>query len=588
MATSFTPSPSQAATFQGMPEPASQIFPLGARRSAASVAGPTAPALALPATTPFPGAAAQSYTLTDWPYWPAWVAVPVAGLTLLRRQLPATPAPEESPDPHGGAGAVALLLVTGTPRAGGREPLRPTVGGPASGPAERPPGEEGDSPDPPPQLYPQRWVQLGYVSLLALVSDWVCFSCAAAPESWLELSGHQAEELVDLFFWCNVVSCLLFTDVADFYGLRRVVVGSACLTALGSLLRSGVPFLGDGLPSYTMVALGTVLAGLAQPFFLCSPPLLSDTWFGAKERTMATAVALNFNQVGIACAFLTDALIPITSDVWGQYFSGITVVTMVLAAGSFLQFQDRPPSPPSASTAIREAKLEEVGLEQRKLRIRFPGTALALIRQRGFRIPLVVFVASVGVTNVISTFTDPLLRRAGFLDSFDIGLSGAAFQLAMVLGGVVVSSYVDRTRQYKRTTLACCYVATVLLALLALLFGEGVHAPEGLVLAALLGVGAALGAVQPINAELAVEATYPADENAIEAFQQLCSNAFTALLVPFCGLSSLYHTRLAGEVAVGNDSFVLLLLLLLTIAAYSSFNSPLKRAAVDSAFPLHP
>lgn len=28
--------------------------------------GPTAPALALPATTPFPGAAAQSYKLTDW------------------------------------------------------------------------------------------------------------------------------------------------------------------------------------------------------------------------------------------------------------------------------------------------------------------------------------------------------------------------------------------------------------------------------------------------------------------------------------------------------------------------------------------
>lgn len=38
------------------------------------------------------------------------------------------------------------------------------------------------------------------------------------------------------------------------------------------------------------------------------------------------------------------------------------------------------------------------------------------------------------------------------------------------------------THRYKRTTLACCYVATVLLALLALLFGEGVHAPEGLVL----------------------------------------------------------------------------------------------------------
>ena len=32
------------------------------------------------------------------------------------------------------------------------------------------------------KLYPYRWVQLGYLSLLALLSDWVCFSVAAAPE----------------------------------------------------------------------------------------------------------------------------------------------------------------------------------------------------------------------------------------------------------------------------------------------------------------------------------------------------------------------------------------------------------------------
>ena len=37
--------------------------------------------------------------------------------------------------------------------------------------------------------------------------------------------------------------------------------------------------------------------GAAQPFFQCTPPLLSATWFGTKERSLATAVAINFNQV---------------------------------------------------------------------------------------------------------------------------------------------------------------------------------------------------------------------------------------------------------------------------------------------------
>lgn len=59
-------------------------------------------------------------------------------------------------------------------------------------------------------------------------------------------------------------------------------------------------------------------------------------------------------------------------------------------------------------------------------------------------------------------------------------------------------------------------------------------------LVALLGVGATLGPVQPINAELAVEATYPSDENAIESVQQLCGNLFSALLVPLCELAANY------------------------------------------------
>ena len=48
---------------------------------------------------------------------------------------------------------------------------------------------------------------------------------------------------------------------------------------------------------------------------------------------------------------------------------------------------------------------------------------------------------------------------------------------------------------------------------------------------ALLALGALVGPVQPINAELAVEVAYPADENSIEALQQLCGNLFSALLV---------------------------------------------------------
>lgn len=45
----------------------------------------------------------------------------------------------------------------------------------------------------PPQfkLYPQRWVQLAYLALLAFLSDWVCFAVAAAPDTWEATFAHD-------------------------------------------------------------------------------------------------------------------------------------------------------------------------------------------------------------------------------------------------------------------------------------------------------------------------------------------------------------------------------------------------------------
>lgn len=52
-----------------------------------------------------------------------------------------------------------------------------------------------------------------------------------------------------------------------------------------------------GLEPYALLVLGTILVGFAQPYFQCTPPLLSAQWFASNERATATATALNFNQL---------------------------------------------------------------------------------------------------------------------------------------------------------------------------------------------------------------------------------------------------------------------------------------------------
>ena len=358
--------------------------------------------------------------------------------------------------------------------------------------------EPGAPPVPETKLYPSRWLQLGYLSGLALLSDWVCFSVAAAPEMWTETYGRDPATLIDIFLFTNVVFCLLEPGVVRRFGLRVVVVGAAVLMSAGCALRSGLPFSGS-VPPYAEVVLGTVFVGAAQPFFQCTPPLLSATWFGSQERALATAVAINFNQVGIATAFLVGGTMAQSAGGLAAYFDLITVLSVAVAAGAALQFRERPPTPPSKSAA--KAKAASEGVDPREAEdVGFIATARALVATPGFLPPLLAFVASIGVSNVISAFVPEIMGAAGLDDQRTIDLAGAGFQAAIVLGGIVLGGYVDRTKQYKQVTLGCLVAAVFLLQPLGL---SGM--PHPLVIAALLGLGALVGPVQPINAELAVE-----------------------------------------------------------------------------------
>ena len=163
---------------------------------------------------------------------------------------------------------------------------------------------------------------------------------ASVPQSWGTRFGHDPAELIDLFLFTNVFTFFFFTDVARVLGLKRVITGAGALMCVGAFLRSGVPFSGT-LPSYEMIQAGTVFVGAARPFFQCTPPLLSATWFGSEERALSTATAINFNQVGIAAAYIVGG--PMGQDYGGlvSYFSIISVFTLLVVIGAFLQATKR-------------------------------------------------------------------------------------------------------------------------------------------------------------------------------------------------------------------------------------------------------
>ena len=62
-------------------------------------------------------------------------------------------------------------------------------------------------------------MNLALLSLLALLSDLVCFATSSTPGIFAETyPGHTSASLIDIFLFTNVASCFIVTDTVKRLG----------------------------------------------------------------------------------------------------------------------------------------------------------------------------------------------------------------------------------------------------------------------------------------------------------------------------------------------------------------------------------
>eukprot|EP00546_Thalassionema_frauenfeldii_P004448 CAMPEP_0178915390 /NCGR_PEP_ID=MMETSP0786-20121207/12000_1 /TAXON_ID=186022 /ORGANISM="Thalassionema frauenfeldii, Strain CCMP 1798" /LENGTH=228 /DNA_ID=CAMNT_0020588495 /DNA_START=1029 /DNA_END=1715 /DNA_ORIENTATION=- len=177
------------------------------------------------------------------------------------------------------------------------------------------------------------------------------------------------------------------------------------------------------------------------------------------------------------------------------------------------------------------------------------------------------------------------MDRGGITKKFHVALVGAAFEIAIVIGGIVIGGYVDRTKKYKRITLIAL-IASIIFLLPLGFTNHGYGKSPSFLIAGLIGLGFMVGPIQPINAELAVDVTYPGDETAVESIQQIGGNLVSALLVPLAERASRSDYNILPNVSIlasdiRGDVVLLMILTLLTFFYYRGFNAPLRRTIAD-------
>ncbi|KAL7453280.1 hypothetical protein ACHAWC_006678 [Mediolabrus comicus] len=364
---------------------------------------------------------------------------------------------------------------------------------------------------------------LAYMSMLNLLSDWTCYSVAPIALLTIDAFGEvDPESLVTVFLGANAVASAMEPAILGRLGLRRTVVFGAALLMIGSIIKSADDE--DNVDITWRLYLGFFLVGLSQPLYQCTPALLSASWFPENERTMATGVALNSNQLGIGCAFVFGTMLVATKEDILPYFGLLSVISTIAFVGAALQFDDAPPTPPSDTARVIKGDLE----------IKIPNISFivqqfkACFARKGFAHCVVAFTTSGIIVNTLSTFMDYLVTLNGAGREY-VGIVGGTFQLFIMFASLVFGGWTDHSRKYYFVILAMLILGAFALAVC----NTDLDSDAGGALRwHLLVVAVLAGPLQPISTELGVEVVYPLSENTVLVIQQLFSNLLSAAFIP--------------------------------------------------------
>ncbi|KAG7380583.1 Major facilitator super domain-containing protein 7 [Phytophthora pseudosyringae] len=306
----------------------------------------------------------------------------------------------------------------------------------------------------------------------------------------------------------------------DQKGLRYGVLLGGYLQALGTSLRYFAGFFGPTGEVY-LTLVGQSLASM--PFIVNSPPLLSANWYPTSLRTTSTSIAVNANAMGIAVVYLSAPFLVLSVDEvpdWNLCVAVVAILFWVVACCCFRSF---PQCSGTQSFAADVQLQDEYDWGPVDRRVRFWHT-------------VVVFSLAECVLNAMRALLGKFLSVAHFSKA-EIGLVGASFIVSSLVGGQIISQYVDKKRSHKTALQVCVLLTAIGHASFRMIPKVEVDAT----LTSLLLLGAVLGPIQPIVLELGVECAFPTSEATVAALQQLCGNFLSAVTVP--GLSMLRRTH---------------------------------------------
>jgi MFS family permease len=225
------------------------------------------------------------------------------------------------------------------------------------------------------------------------------------------------------------------------HGIRRCTVVGVILLTVGAACRCGAQT--DSIVSLLLWHLSGVCAGLANPIAMAAPALLAETWFNAKHRGLAMALAAEANSVGGAVAFLLPpALLPANTLHDLNHVNAVCLSLCLACCACCLYFPDAPSVPPSRSAVAEGTSSQALSLAT------MSAAFVRLAQNPQLCLVALVYAVSVGFNSAWSGTLNLNLSQVGLSQSM-AGYIGMAATLAGNVVGVFCGLYVDRFHRMK-------------------------------------------------------------------------------------------------------------------------------------------
>ncbi|KAG7341942.1 major facilitator superfamily transporter [Nitzschia inconspicua] len=308
-------------------------------------------------------------------------------------------------------------------------------------------------------LDPKRFMVLGVFSLANLLAGaaWITFApIDDVMMTMYAITSQQVNWLSLIFMAAYGPGTAVCAWAIRKYGLRRTVVVSAFVMALGGLLRWWSAYLTHSTNhksfAYPMLLTGQGLVSMAQPVFSNAPARVASAWF------QNTAGAIGFTIFGAMLGMvLGQSMSPWMAGSVGQLLAGQALAMVVCAIGCFFYFESEPKTPPTAAEAMKrqqqqyqqefdsgdEDQLHQSSTKSTWCEIKY------LLADKQYLLLLVAFGVQYALNNALLTLLQPWIASAGFPGDDVAGTCGTMAIVGGFFGIFIAASLLDLTQNYR-------------------------------------------------------------------------------------------------------------------------------------------